>query len=683
MTVGYAMRSLRDLPIKRKLIIITMLISGVALLLASLAFAGYERATFRSALVEQLTTSAKIVGENSSAALSFNDPASAEQTLGSLRADDEVTAAVVYDKSGRVFAIYKGPGIAGAFSPPPPEPGGYRFGDDRLEVFQPIVLAGETAGTVYMQASLTELSNSMRSIAEIALAVSLAAMLAAFLLSTTLQRVISVPIAQLSEVAASIASGRDYSIRAVKRGEDELGRLIDGFNHMLSQIQQRDAELQRAQEQLERRVHERTRELQQEIAERKKSEAALQDSEERFSSAFEYAAIGIALVAPDGRWLKVNRALCAMIGYTESELLSNTFQDITHPDDLVADLEFVRQILAGEIRTYQMEKRYFHKDGHTVSILLSVSLVRDAEGQPLHFISQIQDISDRKQAEMELAQTHDQLLDASRLRGMAEVATNVLHNVGNVLNSVNVSATLVSENIQSSEISGLAQAVALMHEHQADLAAFLSEDARGRQLPAYLEQLSEYLHSNQKASIAELKLLQKNVDHIKEIVAMQQTYAGASALIDAVDIRDLVEESLRLKAGKDIEVVRELGDVPLVHIDKRKVLQILVNLVGNARDACDESGRADKRLTLRVAGTDNRFTVAVADNGVGIPVENLKMIFNHGFTTKKAGHGFGLHSAALAAREMGGSLRVESDGIGRGATFTLELPLADPRAGVT
>ena len=135
------------------------------------------------------------------------------------------------------------------------------------------------------------------------------------------------------------------------------------------------------------------------ITERKRAEEALRESEERFSGAFEFAPIGVALVAPDGRWLMVNRALCELVGYSEAELLTRTFQDITHPEDLKTDLEYVRQMISGEIRSYQMEKRYVHARGHLVTVLLNVSLVRDSQGQPRYFISQIQDITSRKQAE--------------------------------------------------------------------------------------------------------------------------------------------------------------------------------------------------------------------------------------------------------------------------------------------
>ncbi len=135
------------------------------------------------------------------------------------------------------------------------------------------------------------------------------------------------------------------------------------------------------------------------ITQHKQTEEALRNSEEQFHSTFTYAAIGMALVSLDGRWLRVNNAVCEIVGYPEQELLTKTFQDITHPDDLDSDLQYVGQLLAGEIQSYQMEKRYVHKLGHEVWVLLSVSLVRDGEGNPLHFISQIQNITDRKRAE--------------------------------------------------------------------------------------------------------------------------------------------------------------------------------------------------------------------------------------------------------------------------------------------
>jgi C4-dicarboxylate-specific signal transduction histidine kinase len=290
-----------------------------------------------------------------------------------------------------------------------------------------------------------------------------------------------------------------------------------------------------------------------------------------------------------------------------------------------------------------------------------------------------QDVTERKRAEDELEKVHKQLLDTSRQAGMAEVATGVLHNVGNVLNSVSVSATLVADSLRRSKLPNLAKATALMCEHAADLGTFITSDPKGRQLPGYFGQLTDHLTSEHESVLKEVELVKKNIEHIKDIVAAQQSFAKVSGLTEVVQVTDLVEDALRMNASSlarhDVQVFREYeAHVPEINVEKHKVLQILINLVRNAKGACDESGRADKQVTLRVTNGDGRVTIAVMDNGIGIPPENLTRIFNHGFTTKKDGHGFGLHSGALAAKEIGGSLSVHSDGPSKGARFTLELP---------
>ena len=263
---------------------------------------------------------------------------------------------------------------------------------------------------------------------------------------------------------------------------------------------------------------------------------------------------------------------------------------------------------------------------------------------------------------------------------MAEVATNVLHNVGNVLNSVNVSAALVSEKVRESKVVNLAKAASMLRDHARDLGDFLTNDPKGKQLPGYVTDLAQHLADERAITLQEVESLIKNIDHIKQVVTMQQSYAKAGGVIELLSVVDLIEDALRLNQGAlarhEIEVVREYGDVPAIPVDKHKVLQILVNLVHNAKRALDESNRPDKRLIVR-AGLNGNETVkiSVTDNGVGIPTENLTRIFGHGFTTRKDGHGFGLHSSTLAAKEMGGSLTVHSDGIGRGAQFVLQIPM--------
>ena len=301
-------------------------------------------------------------------------------------------------------------------------------------------------------------------------------------------------------------------------------------------------------------------------------------------------------------------------------------------------------------------------------------------GECMGAVAVAQDITERKEAELELERTHKQLLDASRFAGMAEVASNVLHNVGNVLTSVNVSANLVSECVRDAKVAGLGRAAAMLKEREQDLAAFLTTDERGRKLPAYLTQLAEHLQANQKLALKELAALRDNIEHIKETVAMQQSYAKLCGVSEIVAVNSLIEDSLRMNAAAlarhGVSVNREIdAGVPPISVDKHKVLQILVNLIRNAKYACDDTERQDKQITIRVNVVERRVRIAVIDNGVGISSENMGRLFRHGFTTRKTGHGFGLHSGALAAKELGGSLTAHSDGLGRGASFTLELPI--------
>ena len=267
---------------------------------------------------------------------------------------------------------------------------------------------------------------------------------------------------------------------------------------------------------------------------------------------------------------------------------------------------------------------------------------------------------------------------------MAEVATGVLHNVGNVLNSVNVSSICVADNLRKSKGANLSRVAALLLEHETDLGAFITQDPKGKHLPAYLTELAGHLAGERAAALEELALLQRNIEHIKDIVAMQQSYAKISGVTETVQVSDLVEDALRMNASSlvrhDVEAIREFEEVPPITVEKQKVLQILVNLIRNAKQACDEADRPDKQLTVRVTNGDNRVRIAVIDNGIGIPPENLTRIFGHGFTTRKDGHGFGLHSGALAAKELGGALNVRSEGACQGAMFILELPLERSRS---
>lgn len=288
-----------------------------------------------------------------------------------------------------------------------------------------------------------------------------------------------------------------------------------------------------------------------------------------------------------------------------------------------------------------------------------------------------QEISDRERAESQLADAHTQLVETSRHAGMAEVATGVLHNVGNVLNSVNVSANLVSDRVRGSKGENLLKAATLLREHASHLEEFFAHDPRGKLLLDYLPNLEAHLQEERSDVLQEVELLTKNLDHIKEIVAMQQSYAKVSGVVEPVSITSLADDALQINAAAlnrhHVDVIRNYANVPIITVDKHKVLQILVNFVRNAKYAMEDQEKKEMTVTIEPTPAGG-VRVTVKDTGQGISPENLVRIFSHGFTTKKDGHGFGLHTSALAASEMNGSLSAHSDGPGTGATFTLELP---------
>ncbi len=295
--------------------------------------------------------------------------------------------------------------------------------------------------------------------------------------------------------------------------------------------------------------------------------------------------------------------------------------------------------------------------------------------------SLVSEIRDRCRAEEELRNLQARHLETARRAGMAEIATSVLHNVGNVLNSVNVSAGVIRSRLEDSGAADLRQVIECVEQHAANLGEYVTNDPRGQHLPAFLITLGRQIADETEATTVETELLIRNIEHIKGIVSLQLSYAGVSGVLEQTSIGDLVEDSIRINAASmdrhDIQTELDIADIPPLLVEKQKLMQIIVNLISNAKYALKEGHPPEKRMIVRAERCGaNRMQVHVTDNGVGILRENLTRIFSHGFTTRQDGHGFGLHSAANLARELGGTLTVKSEGFGRGAQFTLDIPLS-------
>ena len=1092
---------LNNLPIRHKQALLLMITSGLALLLASAAVIVHAHFDFRGKLQRSMDIIAAVMAKDTQAALDFNDAKSAEESLASLQAEPSVLAACVYDRNKQVFATYQQAGMTNNTAFPVMRTAGHEFRDGRLYTFHIMREDRGTLGGVCIISSLDELPEHSKRYTTVVGIVFVVAMLLAFLVASQLQWLISDPVRRLAVVTRAVAAQKNYSLRAQKEGNDEIGQLVDGFNEMLSQIQVRDVELQTARDNLERRVEQRTQDLQQEVERRRLAQEALQESEALYSSLVEQLPMGVFRKDAEGRYVFINSWFCRlkdirpedMLGKTPQELaaaemaegrpnlpdvtllaqqgtddhklimetgrqieleeeypavqgkphylqvvklpvfgpdgrtitgsqgimfditarklaeaslqkshalLTTTIESIADgiialdlkgevitfnekfvslfgiPQDVAerrgmesiypvvlglmkapalltervrqmranpeseqfdvvelkdgriferyarpqmmgsecvgvvlnwrdvterkraeaqlayerdllkalldnlpdviyfkdAESRFVRvsrskaekefklaldlyhaahpaekdailpvhlrtveqftefmvgktdaDFLPGEaarefyeeeqeiIRTgkpligdlvqaklldgntgwylrtkmpwrdrdgkiigtfgaskdvtslkdaearlaeasalmtsllantpdyiyfkdrqsrfircsasmaslfkvdnvdkvmgkadcdffaeehardaYEDEQRIIRTgqpiigkteketwpDGRVSWALTTKMPLRDGSNQIIGTFGISKDITPLKEAEAKLKEVHSDLVQTSRRAGMADVATSVLHNVGNVLNSVNTSAGVIAERLRKSKMSGISRVVAMFEEHEQDFMEFLSQEGRRSQLTNYLKTLAQHLVSEQTALLNEVQDLNSNVEHIKEIVTMQQSYAKVTGVRELQNPSVLMEDALRMHAAAlvrhEVRVERQYQKLPEVLLDKHKVLQILINLISNAKYAMTDTPHEMRRLTVGVANGSNRIRFIVTDNGVGIAEDNLTRIFSLGFTTRDNGHGFGLHSGFLSAREMGGELRARSDGPGRGATFTLELPI--------
>jgi PAS domain S-box-containing protein len=382
------------------------------------------------------------------------------------------------------------------------------------------------------------------------------------------------------------------------------------------------------------------------------------------------------------RFIRCSRAVHERFGLTHDQIIGKSDFDFfsdEHAQQAFADEQNI--IRTGEAMVGKIEKETW-KGGKDSWCITAKMPLRNDDGKIIGTMGISKDLTAVKEAEAKLAEMHGQLVEASRVAGMAEVATSILHNVGNVLNSVNVSSSVLGEKIRNSRIANVAKVASLLKENAADLPGFLASP-KGRPLPSYLSELATHLAAEREEMLRELQFLASNIEHIKEIVAAQQGYARTAGVVESIRLPDLVDDALEMHKGAlgrhSIKVIREYNDTPPILVDKHKVLQILINLLHNSKYAVDEGAPPEKRVIVRVENqVPDHVRVSVIDNGIGIPKEHLSRVFEHGFTTRKDGHGFGLHSGAITARELGGALTAHSEGLGRGAQFVLELPV-EPR----
>jgi two-component system sensor histidine kinase/response regulator len=650
------MPSFRNLSIRRKLTLIVMITTCTAILLACVAFLAFDIHTERQSRARDLETLAKVLGSNSTAALTFNDPAAAREVLQSLSAKQHVLAASLYRNDGVIFASYVRDWAAAPFVFPTAEPSGTRLEANQLVVFQTILLEGHPLGTVFLASDLGEVKEILRLYAALSGIIVFSLSIGAFFLAARMQRAISDPILLLAQTARAVTTAKDYSVRASRGANDEVGILIDGFNEMLAEIQRRDRDLQKARDELEVRVEQRTAELRKEIAGRTETEAALRASEQRTRLLLDSTAEAIYGLDLQGQCTFSNRATLRLLGYTDiSQLLGRSMHDLTHHTHADGSPYAASQCpISNMIRTGEA----FHSDLEVVWRADGTSFPAEYWSYPIERDGQIAgavvtfiDITARRAAQQAVLAAKEAAESANRAK--SEFLANMSHEIRTPMNG----------------IIGMTE---------------LALDT-----PLNKEQ-KEYLQLVRSSADSLLRV-------INDVLDFSKIEAGRLDLDQTdFDLADLVSQTLKTLAvrahKKGLELSSRIApDVPQkLSGDPDRVRQMLVNLVGNAIKFTHQGGVVVEvhRDTSGPEGDPFQLHFVVRDTGIGVPVEKQQLIFEafsqaDGSTTRKyGGTGLGLTITKRLAEIMGGRVWVESLP-GQGSAFHFTLKLAPPEHSVS
>ncbi|MBI5774566.1 MAG: PAS domain S-box protein [Verrucomicrobia bacterium] len=622
-----------NLSLQGKLTGIILLTSYAVLVTAGVAFVFYERIAFRAVMLNTLTTRAEIVANASTAGLSFNDPRPIVETLASLSADTHLIAAIVFDESRRIVAQYVRADHREKYSAPPPEERGHHIERNELILHQPVTLNGQRLGTVVLHRDFAEQDARLRRYVLIVTVLLLGSLPFTYLLASRLQRVISGPVSHLAQTAAAVAAEKNYSLRAVKHGEDELGRLIDNFNEMIAQIQARDTALQSAHDDLEKRVADRTAELSRSISELKNAETALRESETRFRTVFEGSPDAFFVEDAAGNVVDCNPAACRLQGMEQAELLGKNVRDLVPPDRREETARNFQKLVSGELRL--TEGSTLTKDGKIVPVEVRSAPVLFT-GQPCVLL-QVRDIAERHSLEA-------QVRHAQKMEAVGQLAAGVAHDFNNILTVIQGHTSLLLDDH------------ALDAESEASLREIAASATRAANLTRQLLTFSR-----------------------KQVMQPRPLDLGA-VVADAMKM-------LRRLLGETIAVELERAPaLPAVLADTSMMEQIILNLVMNSRDALPGGGRivvstaAVELDAARAAQNPDaragRFVcLRVTDNGTGMDAATRARIFEPFFTTKDVGKGTGLGLATVygIVKQHQGWIEVASEP-GRGATFRIFLP---------
>jgi len=630
----------RKLSLRHKLTLVIMINTVVALCVAGVAFAEYGVYRFKELRLEDLNALANILGTNSTAPLAFKDPSSAQDILRSLAAKPHILSAAIYDRDGNPFAVYHRGESRVRYTAPPVESESSRFTSNRVLIFQIINFQDEKVGTVFLEGDTVEYKQLLVGYLLFFGLIVVAVSMGAFAMAGRLQRPISNPILELAWTTKMVTSSRDYSIRAGKHSEDEVGVLIDGFNEMLGQIQNRDTEMRHAREDLERRVDERTLELEQEVADRQRAQEALHESEGRIRLLLDSTAEAIYGIDREGRCTFCNPATLRLLGHEKGDaLLGRDMHSAMHHTRadgtpyLAKDCNIFNSLHRGE-GVHSDEEVFWRADGTSFPVEYWAYPIRK-EGDAVGAVVTFLDITERKRVQVALLEAKEAAEAGSRAK--SEFLANMSHEIRTPMNGI----------IGMTELT---------------LDTTLTAEQR------------DYLNLVKSSADSLLRV-------INDILDFSKIEAGKLELEKTeFGIHELLEDTLKTLAlradKKSLEMLARVSpNVPATLIgDPTRLRQLFVNLVGNAIKFTEEGNILVDTELESIADDTVRLHISVSDTGLGIPVEKQQVIFESfaqadGSTTRRyGGTGLGLTISRQLVELMGGHMWVESE-IGKGSTF--------------
>lgn len=639
---------IRNKSIQGKLAFVIVCTSLAGLSLACLSFDFYERTSFRSSMTTELSTLADTLGANTAASLAFNDGKSAERMLEALHAERHIVAGCLYDSRGTLFAEYRREQSGAEFSLPAMHQDGAIFGEDSLTLYRTIYLGNEKAGTIAIVSDLGALQAKLKQYTEISAVIILLSVLATYLVSSRLLLLITEPILHLAHIAGRVTELEDYALRALPRGDDEVGALIGSFNQMLERIQERDAALRDVKNQLEQRVDARTHELKLEVDVRMRAEEALSEERKVLRALIDNVPDFMYVKDVDCRFLVANDSVAHQMGVkTPEELLGKTDFDFYPRELAITFFEDEQRVIRSGQAEVNREETGLDSKGNVSHVMTTQVPLRDKNGRVTGLAGIGRDITHLKKVQEEMRKSREAAEAASRAK--SEFLANMSHEIRTPLNGV----------------MGMT-----------DLALETELTAEQR----------EYLETVKMSGDSLLTV-------INDILDFSKIEAGKID-IESIDfnLRDSLESTLKTVAlradEKGLELLCEVApEVPeMVRGDSSRLRQIVINLVGNAIKFTEKGEIAVKVQVESTEGGDCLCHFTVADTGIGISQDKLKLIFepfsqaDTSTTRKYGGTGLGLTISARLVQMMGGRIWVESE-VERGSQFhfTARLGAADAK----